>query len=370
MKDVVNEIKNVKIRYENGKRKCKCCYCNKEFNHSVVPHLKKVHPEKWNNWCEYFVERYNEGLSYKKIMNLATTKNDNLILSWTVIEKEIKNSIGQGKFEFKLPDKKIEKWSPSPNEFKIPRTTIWDFPKRGNWAVHRNDYRGNWAPQIPRALIQKYTNEPGEIIFDGFLGGGTTAIEAWLNDKRCIGIDISSFAIKIANKLIEEMDKRSKDKDSFFRLKEEYRPIIIQDDIKNTLKILRDLNIDKVDLICTHPPYLDVLKYSKEDGDLSLISDEKLFFKEMIKIAKVFYKILKENKYCCILIGDVRKKGKFIPIGFNLMKCFQEEGFELEDIIIKLQHKDGSTEFYHNKESLKNLIAHEYLFIFKKVEKK
>jgi len=363
---IEEEIKNIEIKYENGKRKCKCYYCGKEVTHSIVPHLKKEHPKKWDELCEYFVDLYNKGFSYKGIMKKISAKNDNFIMSWTVIEKTIKHSIIQGKLEIKLPNKKIEKWEPSAKEFKMPRTTVWNFPKRGNWAVHRNDYRGNWAPQIPRALILRYS-KPGEIIFDGFLGGGTTAIEAWLTNRKCIGIDISPFAIALSNKLIEEMEKQSKN--SFFRLNIKYKPIIKRMDVKESSKLLRDLKINQVDLICTHPPYLDALKYSEEKGDLSLISDEKLFLKEMKEIARVFYKILKEDRYCCILIGDIRKKGKLIPLGFNLMKCFQEVGFELEDLNIKIQHGDSSNEFYRNKDSLKYLIAHEYLFIFRKGKK-
>lgn len=33
-------------------------------------------------------------------------------------------------------------------EINLETTTVWSFPDRGNWATHKGDYRGNFAPQI------------------------------------------------------------------------------------------------------------------------------------------------------------------------------------------------------------------------------
>ncbi len=48
-----------------------------------------------------------------------------------------------------------------PKEFKLETTTVWSFPKRGDWATHylNAKYRGNWAPQVARNLILRYSNE-------------------------------------------------------------------------------------------------------------------------------------------------------------------------------------------------------------------
>lgn len=47
-----------------------------------------------------------------------------------------------------------------PEEFQLEKTTVWSFENRGSWATHQGNYRGNWAPEIPRNLILRYT-EPG-----------------------------------------------------------------------------------------------------------------------------------------------------------------------------------------------------------------
>ncbi|HEC91681.1 MAG TPA: DNA methylase, partial [Candidatus Atribacteria bacterium] len=48
-----------------------------------------------------------------------------------------------------------------PENFELETTTIWSFPDRGKWATHylNAKYRGNWAPQVARNLILRYSNE-------------------------------------------------------------------------------------------------------------------------------------------------------------------------------------------------------------------
>ena len=52
-------------------------------------------------------------------------------------------------------------------------------------------------------------------------------------------------------------------------------------------------------------------------------------------------------------------------LGFSLGQ-FVKAKFELQDIIIKVKHRDRSSEFYAR--SNKILLSHEYLFILRKPE--
>ena len=42
-------------------------------------------------------------------------------------------------------------------------TTVWSFPERGNWATHNSKYRGNFAPQIARNIIEMYSQKGDSI---------------------------------------------------------------------------------------------------------------------------------------------------------------------------------------------------------------
>jgi len=72
---------------------------------------------------------------------------------------------------------KIESKSNAVNgeESQLQTTTVWSFPIRGSWATHKPTYRGNWAPQIPRNLILKYSKE-SDLVLDPMVGAGTTLI--------------------------------------------------------------------------------------------------------------------------------------------------------------------------------------------------
>jgi len=356
-----DDIEKIRVFYDkNDARKIKC-FCGEVCDRSIVPHLKKVHPEKWQKWCMDFVRLRNKGWAYRRIM-----WKYRVIFSWTVIEQEIKKMVELGKASLKILRKKeIVKWAPT--DFELEKATVWSFPKRGDWAVHESDYRGNWPPQIPRNLIFRYSKE-GDIVFDPFVGGGTTLIEAYLLNRKSVGVDINPRAIAISNERIKELKEKSKGTLDI-RLNDKYCPIVKRGDARKSLKILSKLGLDvaSIDLICTHPPYLDALRYTENiKADLSRIQDPEDFCDEMQKIARAMYIALKDGGRCAVLIGDIRKNGKIIPLGFKLMERFLREKFELEEIIIKQQHKDESTEFYFDKDFINYLIAHEYLFIFKK----
>lgn len=65
-----------------------------------------------------------------------------------------------------------------------------------------------------------------------------------------------------------------------------------------------------VDLIITHPPYLNIIRYGEKDveGDLSAISSLNKFCDEIEKVAQECFRVLKPGKYCAILIGDTRRR--------------------------------------------------------------
>ena len=85
---------------------------------------------------------------------------------------------------------KITKWEPE--DFELEMTTVWSFPKRGDWATHDAKWRGNWSPYIPRNILLRYSNE-GDLVLDQFAGGGTTLVEAKLLNRDIIGVDVKTI---------------------------------------------------------------------------------------------------------------------------------------------------------------------------------
>lgn len=246
--------------------------------------------------------------------------------------------------------KKITKWEPE--NFELEMTTHWSFPQRGDWATHDAKWRGNWSPYIPRNVILRYSKE-GELVLDQFAGGGTTLVEAKLLNRDIIGIDVNDIALE-----------RCREKVSFEHEGATGKVYIRKGDARN----LDFIQNESIDLICTHPPYADIIHYSEDIAeDLSLLKIRD-FLKEMEKVASESYRVLKKGKFCAVLMGDTRKKGCMIPMSFDVMKIFQDAGFTLKELIIKEQHNCKATGYWKTNSVKYNflLIAHEYLFIFKK----
>ena len=246
--------------------------------------------------------------------------------------------------------KKITKWEPE--NFELEMTTHWSFPQRGDWATHDAKWRGNWSPYIPRNVILRYSKE-GELVLDQFAGGGTTLVEAKLLNRDIIGVDVNDISLE-----------RCREKVSFEHEGATGKVYIRKGDARN----LDFIQNESIDLICTHPPYADIIHYSEDIAeDLSLLKIRD-FLKEMEKVASESYRVLKKGKFCAVLMGDTRKKGCMIPMSFDVMKIFQDAGFTLKELIIKEQHNCKATGYWKTNSVKYNflLIAHEYLFIFKK----
>ncbi len=54
-------------------------------------------------------------------------------------------------------------------------------------------YPARFSPQFAKAIISAFS-EPGDLILDPFMGGGTSLVEARALGRRAIGTDISSLA--------------------------------------------------------------------------------------------------------------------------------------------------------------------------------
>lgn len=241
----------------------------------------------------------------------------------------------------------------NPNSFVFETTTIWDFPVRGNWSTHKSDYRGNFAPQIPRNIINQYSKE-GELVLDPMVGSGTTLIEARLMNRNAIGIDINPAALEITNSRINFKSDNSSEQKAYIG------------DVRNLEKISND----SIDLIVTHPPYFNLVTYSdgKNPKDLSSISNLPDFIRELRIGIKEMFRVLKADRYCSILIGDTRKGQHLVPLASFVLNAFLLEGFILKEQIIKTQHNTKFENRWRVSAKKYNfyLIMHEHLYVFRK----
>lgn len=87
----------------------------------------------------------------------------------------------------------------SGNENYRDREDVWTIKRPYQFGGKKN------ANTQPLELVEKalsYTTEPGSLVLDPFLGGGTTATACKNLGRRCIGIEINSS-------IIEELNRRN-----------------------------------------------------------------------------------------------------------------------------------------------------------------
>jgi site-specific DNA-methyltransferase (adenine-specific) len=75
------------------------------------------------------------------------------------------------------------------------------------------EYTYNFSPNIVKQFIEKYTNK-NEIVFDPFMGSGTTAIVCVEHNRKYVGSEIIEVTCKIAENRISKINNA----DKFFKL--------------------------------------------------------------------------------------------------------------------------------------------------------
>jgi len=78
---------------------------------------------------------------------------------------------------------------------RVPTFTneFWTSAQRAAHRLHEVSYRACFKPQLPRFFVERLTR-PGEVVYDPFLGRGTTVIEAALLGRRVVGCDVNPLS--------------------------------------------------------------------------------------------------------------------------------------------------------------------------------
>jgi len=255
-------------------------------------------------------------------------------------------------------DLELDKWK----ETEIWTDSLWVVPEREKTGKHNGFYHGNFIPQIPHQLILRYTRK-NEIVFDPFLGSGTTAYEAEAMNRNFIGIDIQKELVNYVVKNVEP--------------KNNFSDIIAGDSVRKQTfekvkEILKNHKKEKIQLALLHPPYTDIVKFSDLKDDLSNAKSLKEFLEKFSLVLENTIEILEKSRYLAIVIGDKYTSGQWIPLGFYCMNEAQKLGLILKSVIIKnmagnraKQNKQAIWR-YRALSSDYYIFKHEYILLFKK----
>ena len=259
-----------------------------------------------------------------------------------------------------INDLNLHRWKEYRN---IQTDSLWILQKRDSSGPHSAWYWGNFVPQIPHQLMLRYTKK-GDWVLDPFAGSGTTLIECHRLGRNCLGVELQpSIARKTRNRL----------KDVFRKDDSGSLALEVGDSTKADFhSLLQRHGTRSVQLAILHPPYHDIIRFSRKRNDLSNAGSTESFTNMFGEVIDNVGKVLDEGRYLAVVIGDKYEEGEWIPLGFLLMAEVLKRGYKLKSIVVKnfeeTLGKRNQKELWRYRALAGGFFVfkHEYILIFQK----
>src|ERR1022692_4717199 len=141
-------------------------------------------------------------LTHKKNILVRDYETLELPLNWSapnkrVVQKSLPDELASF-HEFgqntKILETKFADVRGSPHEAPTFVNEFWTARQRQAHSLHEVSYRACFKPQLPRFFIERLT-QPGDVVYDPFMGRGTTPMEAALLGRVPFGNDINPLSI-------------------------------------------------------------------------------------------------------------------------------------------------------------------------------
>ncbi len=115
-------------------------------------------------------------------------------------ERRLKRALSDQLLSFREFGKATRRFQTSARSFssgsvEVPTyvNEFWTARQRAASSLHEISYRACFKPQLPRFFIERLT-EPGDVVYDPFMGRGTTVIETALQGRIPCGCDINPLS--------------------------------------------------------------------------------------------------------------------------------------------------------------------------------
>lgn len=229
-------------------------------------------------------------------------------------------------------------------------TVDWEFRDQDTQYLSHNIHRysGKFIPQIARSVMD-IISEEGDTILDPYVGSGTTALEAMISGRKCIGVDLNPLAILISE------------------VKTNVVPVARLEQFRIDLKASLETSINKQTVLFDAPYCISIddincdarisnewnLKWYQPDvlEQLILIYDviESIDDESLQKIAKVaFSSILRKSSNASSrypnVMYDKNHKKKPLPLK-SFMDSIDDLINKLQDLSRQMREEQGDTTY-------------------------
>jgi 16S rRNA G966 N2-methylase RsmD len=214
-------------------------------------------------------------------------------------------------------------------ELEINTDSLWIINQRDKSGKHKNVYHGNFIPQIPNQLINRYTKKD-DVILEPFMGSGTTLFECEKLNRKYIGFDINPLMLDYVNK---SMENSGFDDKLYINYCNSLDSVQVDENISNANQ---KISSKSVQFVLMHPPYMDIVKFTDNENDMSKIDNINEFVKKFKIICENSLKYLDKDRYFAVVIGDVYKNSEVLPLGFYCMDMIKRNfKVKLKGTIVK-----------------------------------
>ena len=249
-------------------------------------------------------------------------------------------------------------------------------PRKKNEVLHPAKY--------PESMIEEFIRfftKSGQIVFDPFLGTGSTLIACHNTHRNGIGIELQQKYATIAQERIATLEPQLKLTSEGSKLT--CKQVVLHGNSSELNDLWTKYALPLVDFVITSPPYgpmlnkkglasqereaqgLDV-KYSEDPQDLGNSLDYDHFLQQLVDIFIKIKPRMREEAYMVVILQNYMHKGEYKTLAWDFAKEMSKH-FQLRGERIWCQ--DNKTLYpYGYKYSFVPNVHHHYCLIFKKVK--
>lgn len=246
----------------------------------------------------------------------------------------------------------------------IKKTKSWYILRGNTRSALVKNHPGKFPEELAERYIEFFTKRD-EIVFDPFLGVGSTGVAAEKLNRTFSGIEINEKYVEISRERAPSGE-------------------IILGDSREPSSYT---DIGQVDFVITSPPYWNMLKkkrgnsksqhsireeeklelyYSKNEDDLGNIETYKDFLIELKKVFNNTERQLKEKGYMVVVAQNFRDKELgYVTFAWDLVSIITQNGFSFEGEQLWLQD-DKQLGIWGFPSTFISNIHHHYCLIFRK----
>ena len=251
--------------------------------------------------------------------------------------------------------------------------TEWMVETKSVWFSHPPQ-RDKLKAQHPATFAEsdiirliEYFTKPGQMVFDPFLGSGSTLVACAQCERRGVGIELVEEWADVARQRVADVGS----------------PIEQSIHAGDSRDVIRTFDDDSFDFIVTSPPYWMILRkdldhkvkserkskglstrYSDEKNDLGNVESYDEFLVELEKVFSECMRVLKGKKYMCVVVSDFRHKSRFVAYHSDITRVVESVGFTLEGITVLVQDNKNLYPYGIPFAFVSN-IHHQYILVFR-----